>query len=104
MHFCGGNKVTSLKATLAERVLGNISVSDLTPTAVEPFVGVRITLEPVLIIIPVGLTCVLITEVTGGQVGAAGEGTFLFGLVWHKILLSDGHEGSKGWPILYIYF
>jgi len=88
MNLGGGNKTAVLKAPFAERMLGDIELPNLPPAAAKTFVSVRITFEAAFIIIPVSCTGVLITEVSGGKVRAAGVRTSLLGLIWHRVLLS----------------
>jgi len=65
MNFLSGNKATVFKTPLTERMLGNIDVSDFTPLASVVLVVIRIALETLFVVIPVGLPGVLIAEVTG---------------------------------------
>jgi len=88
MNFGGGSEPVILEASLAERMLGDISVSDSTPTAVESFIGIRIVLKTLPVIVTVSRTSMLLAVCRGRHIGATGVRTFLFGLVWHNDLLS----------------
>ena len=53
MNFGGGSEKANLKAPLAERMLGDIEVSNLPPAASEAFISIRIAFEPVPVILSV---------------------------------------------------
>ena len=53
VDFGGWSEKSDLKATLTERMLGDIEVSNLTPAAAKAFVSIGIAFEPVPVVFSV---------------------------------------------------
>ena len=68
VDFLSGNEMPSFKASLAERMLGDIQIPDLIPTASVALIEIRIALKTLLVIILVHFSSALVTISVSRQV------------------------------------
>ena len=87
MNFGCGSKVPIFETPLAERMRGDIDISNLSPMAVKSFGGVGIT--KMLVVIPIISAGMLFAVCLGCQVWAAGVRAYFHGFAWHRDLLSS---------------
>jgi len=83
MDFLSENVMSGFKATLAERMLGDIQVADGAPTVVIALV--RFGIATVLVIPAISLGRMLLAVQVIGFVEAAGDDAEPLGFVWHFI-------------------
>ena len=90
MNFIGGDETTGLKALFAERVLGNVSVTNLPPAITVDLVVIRRAL--VFVIATAGGGLVIGAVALGGKLGAAGVAAGMWGFGWHMAPPSEGDQ------------
>gem|GEM_PF-5007935 len=102
MDFGGWNEEINLKAVLAERMLGEIELTNLTPTSAEAFSRLWITV--IHVILTVRLGSVNLTKTSSGNVWAAGMRTLPWGFVRQTKTSFGAHSRSQGiYNYIYIF-
>ena len=82
MDFIDGDETTGLETLFAERVLGDISVTNLPPAVTVDLVVIRRAL--IFVIAAAGGSLMISAVALGGELGTTGVAAGVRGFGWHR--------------------